>query len=103
MIPRPIFCSRCGYPAESINGGRNCVASVADYLDRSAQQAAWETVREIVMALADSNMNISNAARRLHIPRNTLWSRIMKIKKATGYDCTDFRQLAELWNLLGGE
>ena len=59
--------------------------------------------RETVNALVGADMDISKAARLLYVHRNTVLYRIEKIKQATGYDCTDFRQLAELWNLLGGE
>lgn len=59
--------------------------------------------RETVNALVGANMDISKAARLLYVHRNTMDYRIGKIKAATGYDCKDFRQLCQLWKLLGGE
>lgn len=61
-----------------------------------------DDLRDTVKALVDANMDITKAARRLYVHRNTVLYRIGKIKAATGYDCTDVRQLVQLWEKLGG-
>ena len=107
MISPPRPCPRCGCPAESVGGepvrcsrcGWEMDIDSSNYFDWATGQAA----REVVAALVDANMDLSKAARLLYVHRNTVLYRIEKIKWATGYDCTDFRQLAELWNLLGGK
>ena len=107
MISPPRPCPRCGCPAESVGGepvrcsrcGWEIDFDSVNYLDWATGQAA----REVVAALVDANMDLSKAARLLYVHRNTVLYRIEKIKQATGYDCTDFRQLAELWSLLGGK
>lgn len=107
MTSRPTPCPSCGCPAESIGGepvrcshcGWEIDVDSTNYLDWATGQAA----REVVNAMVDASMDISKAARKLYVHRNTLLYRIGKIKAATGFDCRDFRQLVELWKLLGGD
>lgn len=106
MTSRQTPCPNCGCPAESIGGepircsscGWEIDIDSTNYFDWAKGQAA----REVVNAMVDASMDISKAARLLYVHRNTLLYRIGKIKAATGHDCTDFRQLSQLWKLLGG-
>lgn len=107
MTTRQTPCPQCGELAESIGGepircshcGWEIDIDSTNYFDWAKGLAT----REVVNAVVDANMDISKAARLLYVHRNTLVYRIGKIKAATGYDCTDFRQLCQLWELLGGE
>lgn len=107
MTSKPLPCPQCGSPAESIGGepvrcshcGWEIDIDSTNYFDWAKGQAA----REVVSAVVDANMDLSKAARSLYVHRNTLLYRIGKIKAATGYDCTNFRQLYQLWKLFGGE
>lgn len=67
------------------------------------QHLREDDIRKTVEALVEANMNQVKAAQLLYVHRNTLVYRIQRIKKVTGYDCTDFRQLAKLWWIMGGE
>lgn len=51
---------------------------------------------QIVLALADNNMNESETARALFMHRNNVVYHIGKIKKLTGLDPTNFYDLGDL-------
>lgn len=51
---------------------------------------------EIILALADNNMNESETARMLYMHRNTVVYHIGKVKKLTGLDPTNFYDLYKL-------
>ena len=51
---------------------------------------------QIVLALAENNMNESETARSLFMHRNTVVYHIGKVKKLTGLDPTNFYDLVEL-------
>lgn len=51
---------------------------------------------EIVLALADHNMNTSETARVGYMHRNTVLYHIRKIKRETGLDPTNFYDLCKL-------
>ena len=51
---------------------------------------------EIILALADNNMNESETARMLYMHRNTVVYHIGKVKKLTGLDPTNFYDLHKL-------
>ena len=51
---------------------------------------------QIVLALAENDMNESETARSLFMHRNTVVYHIGKVKKLTGLDPTNFYDLVEL-------
>ena len=51
---------------------------------------------EIILALADNNLNESETSRALYMHRNTVVYRIRKIKRLTGLDPTKFHDLCKL-------
>ena len=51
---------------------------------------------KIILAIADSAINLNAAARAVFMHRNTLVYHIGKIKKITGLDATDFYDLCKL-------
>jgi DNA-binding PucR family transcriptional regulator len=51
---------------------------------------------EIIVALADNQMNVSEAAREIFMHRNTVKYHIRKIYKLTGKDPLDFYDMCEL-------
>jgi carbohydrate diacid regulator len=51
---------------------------------------------KIILAIADSAINLNAAARAVFMHRNTLVYHICKIKKITGLDATDFYDLCKL-------
>jgi sugar diacid utilization regulator len=55
-----------------------------------------QTDIEIILALADYNLNISHVARSRFMHRNNVIYHIGKIKKATGLDATKFYDLCKL-------
>lgn len=50
----------------------------------------------IILALAGNRMNVSDAARKLYMHRNTVIYHINKVKKRTGFDPLDFYDLVKL-------
>lgn len=62
-----------------------------------------ELEREVVLALADSRMNLTNAAMAMHKHRNSLIYHIGKIKRKTGLDARDFHDLCKLYAVAIGE
>ena len=51
---------------------------------------------EIILAMAEHSMNVSEVGKKLYIHRNTIHYHINKIKKETGLDCRCFYDLCEL-------
>jgi carbohydrate diacid regulator len=51
---------------------------------------------EIILALADNNMNETQTARDLYMHRNTVIYRLRKVKKLTGLDPMNFYDLCKL-------
>lgn len=51
---------------------------------------------QIILALADNNMNETETARVLFMHRNTVVYHIQKIKKLTGLDAANFYDLVKL-------
>lgn len=56
---------------------------------------------EIILALADNNMNATETAKRLYMHRNTVIYHIVKVKKFTGLDATNFYDLHKLVQMVG--
>lgn len=51
---------------------------------------------EVIVGLADYNMNVSEAAARLYMHRNTVVYRAKKIRRVTGKDILNFYDLCEM-------
>ena len=51
---------------------------------------------EIILALADNNMNESETSRALYMHRNTVIYRLRKVKRLTGLDPMNFHDLCKL-------
>ena len=63
-----------------------------------------ERDKEIIIALADCNMNESEVARRLYFHRNGVVYHLNSVKKKTGLDPTNFYDLVKLVGIVrGGE
>ena len=62
-----------------------------------------ELEREVVIALADNRMNLTNAALAMCKHRNSLIYHIQKIKRKTGLDSRDFHDLCKLYAMAIGE
>ncbi|MBX6353071.1 MAG: helix-turn-helix domain-containing protein [Thermoflavifilum sp.] len=79
--------------------------AVREWLRRTAaEHAAGDVfanpdVAETLQGMIQADLNISEAARRLYLHRNTLINRIERIREATGYDLRRFRDASELWLL----
>lgn len=56
---------------------------------------------EVIHALADNNMNITDTAKTLYMHRNTVSYRISRVKKKTGIDPMNFYGLCKLLMLVG--
>ena len=57
------------------------------------------TDKEVILALADNNMNISAAANSLFMHRSTVEYHIKRIKQITGLDAKNFYDLTKLVNM----
>ena len=55
----------------------------------------------IILALADHNMNITEAAIVVYMHRNAVLYRLRKIKRKTGLDPTNFYDLCKLVDMVG--
>lgn len=62
-----------------------------------------ELEREVVLALADNRMNLTDAAAVMHKHRNSLIYHIKKIQRKTGLDARDFHDLCKLYAVAVGE
>lgn len=58
-----------------------------------------ETDAKIVHALAQCNMNVTEASRKLSYHRNAIEYRVDRIKKKTGLDPRNFFDLGELYTI----
>lgn len=58
--------------------------------------------KEIIMAMADCNMNESEVSRKLFMHRNTVVYHINRVKKLTGLDSTNFYDLHKLVTMVKG-
>jgi DNA-binding PucR family transcriptional regulator len=67
---------------------------------RDRRAGAEATVRETLHGFAAADMNISRAARALHIHENTLRYRLRRIRESSGHDPQTFAGLVELVCLL---
>ena len=56
-----------------------------------------EDLKDTLLAWCESDFSLINAARRLHIHRNTLTYRLEKLEKICGRDLKDYRQTLELY------
>ena len=56
--------------------------------------------KEIILTLADNNMNISSTAKSLFMHRNTVVYHLGKVKKVTGLDPMNFYDLIKLVSLI---
>ena len=54
----------------------------------------------IILALADHNMNITEAARVVYMHRNAVLYRLRKIERETGLDPTVFYDLCKLVDMV---
>ena len=61
------------------------------------------TDKEVILMLADCNMNAAEAARRMMYHRNTIIFRMQSIKKKTGLNPGNFYDLVKLVEIVGGE
>lgn len=57
---------------------------------------------EVVLALADNNMNVSVTAKALYMHRNNVIYHLRKVKSETGLDPMKFYDLYELIQMIGG-
>lgn len=55
-----------------------------------------ERARQVILTLADADLNVNETARRLFLSRNTVEYHIEKIKRRTGLDPTKFHGLCKL-------
>lgn len=62
-----------------------------------------EDQRELILTLADTDLNIAETSRILHYHRNTIVHQVDKIRKQTGLDPTSFRGMERLLWRLGDE
>lgn len=56
-----------------------------------------ELEREVVIALANNRMNLTDAALQMHKHRNSLIYHINKIRRKTGLYARDFHDLCKLY------
>ena len=59
----------------------------------------WDA--EIIIALADNNMNITEASKVLYVHRNTVEYHIRKVRQSTGLNPTNFYDLHKLVQMAG--
>ena len=52
--------------------------------------------KDVIFALAESKLNVSEAARKLFLNRNTVLYHVSEIKRISGFDPLDFYGLQEL-------
>lgn len=61
-----------------------------------------EQKKEIILAMADCNLNIQAVKHKLFIHRNTVIYRLEKIKSETGLDARNFHDLVKLIDMING-
>lgn len=52
--------------------------------------------KRAVMMFAKANMNLSKAARLAYLSRQSMWYRLNRVRKETGFNPFDFHDLARL-------
>ena len=52
--------------------------------------------KQVILSLADCNMNITEAARRMFAHRNSIEYHVKRVKKISGLDATKFYDLCKL-------
>ena len=57
-------------------------------------------MKEVIKAYLDSNMNISKAANKLYMHRNTVMNKIDKFIKNTGYDIKEFKNAFIIYHII---
>ena len=57
-------------------------------------------MKEVIKAYLDSNMNISKAANRLYMHRNTVMNKIDKFINNTGYDIKKFKNAFIIYHII---
>ena len=55
---------------------------------------------QVILALCDNDMNVSDAARQLGVHRNTVEKHCVSIQKKTGYNIKRFHDLRKIYNML---
>ena len=68
---------------------------------KSCDTVLEEKEMEIILALAESGMNPTEASRRIFVHRNTICYHIRKILQKTGLDPRDFYDLGKLVRMAG--
>ena len=58
---------------------------------------------EMILTIADCNINLAQVAQKLYVHRNTVSYRIERIRKQTGLDATKFYDLVKLVELVKAE
>lgn len=58
--------------------------------------------KDIVLSLADNDMNVSKVARALYMHRNNVIYHLRKVKSLTGLDPMKFYDLCKLIQMIGG-
>ena len=59
--------------------------------------------KKILIALADNNMKVTEAAKSLFLHRNTVLFHLRKVKEETGLDPCKFHDLCKLYAMVIGE
>lgn len=59
-----------------------------------------ELDKDVILALADNRMNVSNAAYALGLHRNSVIYHIGRIYQKTGLDAQDFHDLCKLYEMV---
>lgn len=57
-------------------------------------------MKEVIKTYLDSNMNISKAANKLYMHRNTVMNKIDKFIKNTGYDIKEFKNAFIIYHII---
>lgn len=55
---------------------------------------------QVILALCDNDMNVSDAARQLGLHRNTVEKHCVSILKKTGYNVKHFHDLRKIYDML---
>lgn len=59
--------------------------------------------KQVIIAMADNRMNITDAANALSYHRNSVIYHIKKVKEETGLDARDFHDLCKLFVMIFGK
>lgn len=66
-------------------------------------KAMTELDKDVIVALADNRMNVTDAARYLCLHRNSVLYHVRKIYQKTGLDALDFHDLCDLYQMVAIE